>query len=178
MIVDAGRMTRTQISEVTIARAVMLLEKTRNIRVDFAILSSCSKSTLPKRDPGSVMCANNANNTTFTVIRTRRLFKTNLNRFSWSSWMKCSGWKNFKITKNIDRIENIIHLVNEEHPGEAEAEKGAQQLTGRPEQTDVQGCYKRGQWMLKGLETQDGSKLKNCTLLNLTFITEQQKLKE
>ena len=93
VIVDAGRMTRTQISEVTIVRAVMPLEKTRKILVDFVILSSCSKkapvikSTLRKRDPGSVVCANNANNTTFTVIRIRRLFKTNLNRFSCSSWL-------------------------------------------------------------------------------------------
>ena len=93
LIVDAGPMTRTQISEVTIVRAVMPLEKTRKILVDFVILSSCSKkapvikSTLRKRDPGSVVCANNANNTTFTVIRIRRLFKTNLNRFSCSSWL-------------------------------------------------------------------------------------------
>ena len=89
--------------------------------------------------------------------------------------MKFSGW-NFLRLRNIYRVENIIHLVNEEHPGEAEAEKGAQHLTGYPDHTDVQCCYDRRQWMLKGLETQDGSKLKNCTLLNLTFITEQEKL--
>ena len=97
VIVDAGRMTRAQISEVTIARAVMLLETTRNILVDLDMLSSCSKKaplkklTLPKRDPGSVICASNANNTTLTVIKIRRPLKTNLNRFSCSSWLNWTG---------------------------------------------------------------------------------------
>ena len=83
--------------------------------------------------------------------------------------MKFSGWNFFKIRKNIYRVENIIHLVNEEHPGEAEAEKGAQHLTGYPDHTDVQACYDRGQWMLKGLEAEDGSKLKKMNFVELYF---------
>ena len=73
----------------------------------------------------------------------------------------------FKIKKNLYRVENIIHLVNEEDPGEAEAEKGAQHLTGYPDHTDVQACYDRGQWMLKGLEAEDGSKLKKIHFVEL-----------
>ena len=75
----------------------------------------------------------------------------------------------FKIKKNIYRIENIIHLINEEDPGEAEAEKGAQHLTGYPDHTDVQACYDRRQWMLKGLEAEDGSKLKKMNFVELYF---------
>ena len=75
MIVEAGRMTRAQISEVTIAKAARLLEKTRNIVANMAILmdevnknllslSSGSnklpdkKCTLSKTAPGSMRCAN------------------------------------------------------------------------------------------------------------------------
>ena len=177
-LVEAGRKSQAQTSEVSMARAVAPLNETKKIMNDlsgsFQTKLLVRKLSFLKFASGPKVSPNNSK--TQTVLKIEFKVKTNLNRFSWSSWMKCSGWKNFKITKNIDRVENIIHLVNEEHPGEAEAEKGAQQLTGRPEQTDVQGCYKRGQWMLKGLETQDGSKLKNCTLLNLTFITEQEKL--
>ena len=63
IIVDAGRMMRAQISAVTIARAVMPLEKRMKTSVNAAMLSSCSnkspvkKYTLPKRAPGSMICA-------------------------------------------------------------------------------------------------------------------------
>ena len=33
------------------------------------------------------------NSKTQTVLKIEFKVKTNLNRFSWSSWMKCSGWK-------------------------------------------------------------------------------------
>ena len=92
MIVDAGRMTQAKISEVIITRTVPPLQKTRKILADLAILScsntpSVKKDTLSKRAPG----ANTKNKTTLRVIRTKSAFRTNLNLFSWSSWVNSVG---------------------------------------------------------------------------------------
>ena len=68
IIVDAGFMIQAQISQVTIARAVIPTEKKRSIAVNLAILSSTSarppvkKYILLKRAPGSMICANTKNN--------------------------------------------------------------------------------------------------------------------
>ena len=98
IIVDAGRMMQAQISAVTIARAVIALLERRNTR--YALPTSGSSKTSPvnkftplkvKRAPGSKICAHTNNNTTERVIRMKRHFKTNLNRFSCSVWLNLIG---------------------------------------------------------------------------------------
>ena len=70
-IVDAGRITQAQISEVIIVRAVVQAEKRTNIALNLVKSHSRStkrspvkKYTFSKRAPGSKICASRKNNTT------------------------------------------------------------------------------------------------------------------
>ena len=94
IIVDAGFMTQAQISAITMARAVVPFVKRGNSKYALPLstnMSPVKKCSLLKRAPGSMICAHTNNNTTQTVIRMRRPFKTNLNPFSCSIWLNSIG---------------------------------------------------------------------------------------
>ena len=109
-LAEAGRKSQAQTSEVSMARAVAPLNEKRKIMNDLSgsiqtkllvrKLSFLKFASGPKVSPN--------NSKTQTVLKIEFKVKTNLNRFSWSSWMKCSGWKKSKIKKNIDCIENTL----------------------------------------------------------------------
>ena len=48
--------------------------------------------------------------------------------------------------------EDTAHLEYQEHPADAEADEGAQNEVGHPQQTELQDCYHKGRWVTKGLE--------------------------
>ena len=98
IIVDAGRLMQAQISAVTMARAVTAFPKRRNTNCNLPSsglpnMSPVNKFIFLKRTPGSLICANTNSNTTQKVIRMKRPFKTNLNRFSCSIWVNSIGWR-------------------------------------------------------------------------------------
>ena len=57
--------------------------------------------------------------------------------------------------------ENTAHLEDEEHPGDAETDQGAQDEAGHPHQAELQDCHYEGRWVSKGFEAYDGSTLKH-----------------
>ena len=100
-LAEAGRKSQAQTSEVSMARAVAPLNETKKILNE---ISGIFQTKLLVRELSFLKLASgpkvSPNNTkTQTVLRIEFKVKTNLNRFSWSSWMKCSGWKKIKITK-------------------------------------------------------------------------------
>ena len=116
-IVVVGRIARAKISEVIITRTVPPLQKTKKILADLAIVS-CSntppvkKDNLSKRAPG----ANTKNKTTLRIIRTKSAFRTDLNLFSWSSWVNSVGWKKrdkSQIRKTLPTLDirNILVML-------------------------------------------------------------------
>ena len=100
-LVEAGRKSQTQTSEVSMARAVVTLNETKKIMNDLSRSIQTKllvrKLSFLKFASGPKVSPNNSK--TQTVLKIEFKVKTNLNRFSWSSWMKCSGWKKIKITK-------------------------------------------------------------------------------
>ena len=54
--------------------------------------------------------------------------------------------------REISNEEDTAHLEQQEHPGDAEADKGALSKAGQPNQTKSQDSNQKGRWVSKGFE--------------------------
>ena len=60
------------------------------------------------------------------------------------------NWLKGKLEWDKDQIS--AHLEKQEHPGDAEADEGALNKAGQPQQRELQDCNHKGRWESKGLE--------------------------
>ena len=120
IIVDAGRMTQAHISAITMARAVTVLPKRKNII--FALpysgstnMSPVKKFNFTKRAPGSMICAHTNDNTTqipqmLSPWQMKR--KTNqIQMNEWKGWPQLGSLSDLLSREDLFRRSRVAWLI-------------------------------------------------------------------